>query len=155
MSHDTHTSTSPNDKSEGSVFKWAFLIIASILLIVAVVMIYNHLTSGSDSTKHNGNVSQNQNSTQQQPKQTPIIVNHVEVDYTGEYDKIIEFPEGRGLSFENSTQPYGAINADNEEHFGNRDEDISSKFPGCKANSRMRFRSSNGKPGHITINVWI
>jgi len=76
----------------------------------------------------------------------------IEVVYTGEYDEVIHLSSGFKFGFVGSSQPYSSKNRKGEEVFGKKGQDIAGYFPTQgDCNTELRFASTNGKSGHLTI----
>lgn len=78
---------------------------------------------------------------------------------TSEYGIENYVPEGKGISFENATEPYCVINGSGNEACGGKGEEISSKLPkDSRANSKLKFklRDSTSVSSRPTIElvVW-
>ena len=58
------------------------------------------------------------------------------------------------FTFKNSTQPYCVFNKNNDRVCGGIGEDVSTKMGTTNANKELRFMSSSGQKGQITLVIW-
>lgn len=84
---------------------------------------------------------------------TGSYVDTIGVDYGGNYGEEVPLPSGFTFGFIKATQPYNAINRNDEKVSGKIGEDAAQDFPTLdgEVNRHLRFRSQNGKSGHLTI----
>jgi hypothetical protein len=68
------------------------------------------------------------------------------------YGEVVNLPSGYLMEFR-ATQPYCVNNAAGLEACGDKDEDVSGDMGNVRDNRKLRFKSSNGQPGRITIRL--
>ena len=151
-------------QSGNSTLKWIFLGLAFIVFVII-------LSSGINScnrkkaekeakAKIEAESSQKSTSSSQQKPLHWVIEERRTILLTSEYGIENYVPEGKGISFENSTDTYCVINGSDNEVCGGKGEEISSKLPkDSRANSKLRFKlrdsttGENSKPT-IELVVW-
>lgn len=133
-------------KSGNSTLKWIFLGLAFIVLVTII-----SLGIKSCKVNHPKKVV----SKTESKKVTWVVEERKTVYFTGEYSELIYLPAGRGFSFENSSEPYCVKCLSGNEVCGQKAEDIGSKLPkDSSSNTGLKFKSSNGKSGKITVVIW-
>lgn len=148
-----HATTSSTHKNTGSAMNpppsWVWIAITFFIFIVVLFSI-------PFKKRDRENIRQRKKSEQTVQVTTRWIIDERKtINYTGEYGEIIYNPTERGVSFENSSEPYCVKNLDNVEICGQKGEDISPKVPSGNASTGVMFKSSNGKPGKITMVIWV
>jgi len=126
-------------------------IIGGLLLLAALIVFFVKLYD----KKHEGHEKDDETSTSQKDEYKWVIEGKKTISFTGEYQETIHFAKGKGLSFENSSEPYCVTNISGQEFCGEKGEDISPKLPGSNLNTELNFKSRNGKNGTVTIVIWV
>lgn len=75
------------------------------------------------------------------------------VNYSSEYGQIIYLDSESMAAFLQASTPYCCINKANHYECGKEGEDISSQMGDSSSNTELRFKSSNGKSGSLTIRI--
>jgi hypothetical protein len=131
-----------------SVPSWTWLILIGLCVFV---LLFGIIMINKPNKDNNHKKTINKTETK---KATWVVEERKTVYFTGEYNEVTYLPAGRGLSFENSSEPY-CIKNKHDEVCGEKGEDVGPKIPNSNANTELRFKSSNGNSGHIVIVVWI
>jgi hypothetical protein len=151
---DIHT---PPVKSSRLVQVLTFTFIGIVLFLALAIAWAKH--SSKKKNSDNSSVS-NTNTTDDFAKTTAatpkawVLDHKIEVDFTSDFSNIVPIESGMFLSFSGATVPYEVINSKGEKGIGQKDEDASPQIPNSQANMHLKFRSTNGKNGHLTINVF-
>lgn len=74
------------------------------------------------------------------------------INFESEYGETIYLEKGKNISFEEATEPYCIMNANNEEFCANKGEDPS--LPKGSQNTKLRFKSQSGNNGSVVITFW-
>lgn len=80
-----------------------------------------------------------------------VFDHSIDVDFGSEFGDIVYSESGLGMSFSQASEPYDVINSNGEKGHGEKGEDASPQLPPSGANTRLKFKSSNGKTGHLKI----
>jgi len=83
-----------------------------------------------------------------------VVTRTQTISIDGEYSAVYYLSKGEGLSLRNSTQPYCVINENGHSVCGEKGEDVTPKLPREDDNMKLKFRTSNGKSGEITLVYW-
>lgn len=126
-----------------SILKWVFLGIAFLL---AITFGFKSCKKDKDPDKEPEN--------KKVPTWIWVVTRNQTISINGEYSSIYYLSKGEGLSFKNSTQAYCVENENGHSVCGKAGEDISPKLPKEDANMELKFRTSSGKTGEVTLVYW-
>jgi hypothetical protein len=77
----------------------------------------------------------------------------ITVNFTAKYKDTLYLPAGKELSFEGATEAYCLHNL-SAEYCAEAGEDVGKQISNTTANTRLMFKSRNGKTGQITVVIW-
>lgn len=130
------------EKKSGSGLGWIILI--PIVLFGGIV--YKFLFS---SDKEEENKQGKKTPQTEQPAQS--YSKKIHVTYGPEYGEETYLPSGFDFFFEGATEPYCCTNSNNQEECGKKGEDITDRLGNSKTNKTLKFKSSGGEKGELTI----
>lgn len=131
---------------------WTWITLLGICLLVFIII---SVANNNDKPQKNTDPEKNDNSsTPQKYEYGWVKSDSLTINFTSVYQNIISIAKGKGLSFENSSEPYCVKNKSGE-FCGEKGEDISSQLPEGAQNTELQFRSSNGKNGTVKIVIWV
>jgi len=81
----------------------------------------------------------------------PSEYSYQTIEYNSEYGNEIYLSTMTRFSFINATEPYCCINKGGHEECGNAGQDISTEMGSSGNNTVLKFKSSNGKSGKLTL----
>ena len=130
--NEDHGHDKPSKKSFGSIL-WNIILVA--ITIVIIVWTFNFVSNLIKKWSE------------------PKNYEYIEVNFSNRYSYTVYLPSGSMFALLYATEPYCCMNEDGLVVCGEKGEDVSTQMGDTNANTKLRFKSKNGRIGSLKIRV--
>lgn len=120
------------------------ILLAGFIFLLFVIFFFRSCQPNSEESKEGNKKSSSK---------TPAEYSYKTIEYGSEYGERQHLSSGEWFAFVDATEPYCCINNDEHEECGEKGQDISTQMGDSEANTMLKFKSSNGKTGQLTIRI--